>query len=172
MLITSMKHSFADWPDRSAKFGSLVLFFQGCDYSCSGCQNPSLRPHSNEETDCNLLLEEIDFVGRKLPSKRYGHIVLTGGDPLSKKNRDSTIPFIWLLRDAGYRVAIYTGSPLRVVETMLPLPCDYVKCEPFIPTKRQNSGHIGGCFYLASTNQIIIDGNGNVLTTDGKYCYL
>ena len=145
--------SFSDWADDSAKFGSLIVYINGCDNNCKGCHNLKLKERSSE-IFFEDILTEIYF---KLENTPIEHIIFSGGDPLSIKNRELVKNLIKELKEK-YKIMVYSGNSKEVVKELGIEGCMYFKCGNYIPSLKQQSGHFGNEFRLASTNQEIIDG--------------
>ena len=138
--------SFSDWADDSAKFGSLIVYINGCDNNCKGCHNLKLKERNSE-----IYFED------KLENTPIEHINFSGGDPLSIKNRELVKNLIKELKEK-YKIMVYSGNSKEVVKELGIEGCMYYKCGNYIPSLKQQSGHFGNEFRLASTNQEIIDG--------------
>lgn len=145
--------SFSDWADDSAKYGSLIVYINGCDNNCKGCHNLKLKER-NSEIYFEDILTEIYF---KLENTPIEHIIFSGGDPLSIKNRELVKNLIKELKEK-YKIMVYSGNSKEVVKELGIEGCMYFKCGNYIPSLKQQSGHFGNEFRLASTNQEIIDG--------------
>jgi organic radical activating enzyme len=155
--------TFQDWPDDKAVYGSYIHYMSGCDFSCKGCHNNELQKHTDNE---------FRYYALKPPVK---HIVLSGGDPLAKGNKIVTAHIVKNLLHYGYAVTIYTGNNIEATKKIIKEysleGVSYFKCGQWDETLKQESGHRGGKFYLASTNQTLISGNGTILSTNGVYSY-
>lgn len=101
-----------------------VVFTQGCNHHCRGCQNPETWDfHGGEE----MTVEEIaeDFKRRKL---RDG-ITLSGGDPFYQQ--EECLKLLDLL--PGVNVWIYTGFEYEEIqETELARRADVLVVGPYI----------------------------------------
>ena len=108
----------------------------------------------NSEIFFQHILTEIYF---KLENTPIEHIIFSGGDPLSIKNRELVKNLIKELKEK-YKIMVYSGNSKEVVKELGIEGCMYFKCGNYIPSLKQQSGHFGNEFRLASTNQEIIDG--------------
>lgn len=171
MYLIESTHSFVDWPDDTPKFGALVLFFAGCDFGCSGCHNVQFKSYAEQHHDTDYVLSYIQEKGRDLPQGRYNHIILSGGDPFGYLNRSAIKELISALTEKGYAVTVYTGQEAAWCVEHDIRGCTYIKCGKYNKNKAQPSGHRDGAFYLASSNQILLDADKNVVSIDGVYNY-
>ena len=81
-----------------------VVFFQGCDIRCKGCQNPSswdILKGKAYETD-----ELVKLLREKVMNKK---ITLSGGEPLMQKDAVSEI----VKKLPDFDIALYTGHELN-----------------------------------------------------------
>lgn len=119
-----------------------LVFFQGCDIHCPGCQNPTAWDikKGKEYSVKNLadLIKEGTF-NRK--------ITITGGEPLMQKEA-----LIELLNELkGYDVIVYTGHQKEEVPEEVWKLTTYVKCGPFIERLKTTIKP-----YVGSSNQELI----------------
>jgi len=95
-----------------------VIFFQGCDIHCKGCQNPSswdISKGKPYETD-----ELVKLLREKVINKK---ITLSGGEPLMQKDAVSEI----VKKLPDFDIALYTGHELNEV----PAKCELRKDRSF-----------------------------------------
>lgn len=95
-----------------------VIFFQGCDIHCKGCQNPSswdISKGKPYETD-----ELVKLLREKVINKK---ITLSGGEPLMQK--DAVLDIIKKLPD--FDIALYTGHELNEVPNEILQNVNYEK---------------------------------------------
>lgn len=116
-----------------------VVFFQGCDLHCKGCQNPSTwemkaGEHVSVEDLANLLKKEV--ANRK--------ITISGGEPLVQK--EALIALINLLD--GFDIALYTGHSKEDVPQELISKIKYLKTGSFVEELKTTTTP-----YVGSTNQ-------------------
>ena len=116
-----------------------VVFFQGCDLHCKGCQNPSTWDIKAGEQVCvgdlvNLLKKEV--VNRK--------ITISGGEPLMQQ--EALIELVHLLD--GFDIALYTGHQKDDVPRELISKIKYLKAGPFVEELKTTTTP-----YVGSTNQ-------------------
>lgn len=158
-------NTFLDYPDKESH--ALIVYMSGCDFACLGCQNPEMQKditHKNNTPKLyHTLLEQ---------SKKYGNtnkLVLSGGDPLSKHNLHFTKSFLSL--NIYFDVCIYTGHSLYTVPKDL-RNFKYLKIGRYMEDLKQEQIKNDEFIQFASSNQMLVDGNYNVLTTGGKYIYV
>ena len=80
-----------------------VVFFQGCDLHCPGCQNPStwdITKGTEVEVAKLAALLKKESINRK--------ITISGGEPLMQK--EALIELCEMLSD--FDIAVYTGHPI------------------------------------------------------------
>lgn len=102
-----------------------VLFMQGCDLHCDGCQNKTTW-------DINGGIEiEIDDLVSELNKKNFNKkITISGGEPLVQKAE--LIKLINKLFDNGYDIALYTGHKKEDVPKEIIDKIKYLKTGNFI----------------------------------------
>ena len=116
-----------------------VIFFQGCDIHCKGCENPSSwdiskgKPYEIEEI--------VKLLREKVTNKK---ITLSGGEPLMQKVAVSEI--VEKLPD--FDIVLYTGHELSEVPDQILKKVNYVKAGPFV--EKLKSSVIP---FVGSTNQ-------------------
>lgn len=172
MVLSNIAHTFGDWPDDRAVFGALTLYFAGCDFACEGCHNSQLKtkPAGAPALAPSEVLALVEARRTDFPDQVL-YVVLSGGDPFSTNNAPETLELLAGLQGAAARVTAYTGLDRRSVERLAPEPLDYIKCGRFDVTQRQESGHRGGAFYLASANQVLLNHRREVISQNGIYHY-
>lgn len=100
-----------------------VVFFQGCDLHCPGCQNPStwdITKGTEVEVAKLAALLKKESINRK--------ITISGGEPLMQK--EALIELCEMLSD--FDIAVYTGHPMEDVPKELLEKIKYIKTGPFI----------------------------------------
>lgn len=116
-----------------------VVFFQGCDLHCPGCQNRSTWDVSKgtevETSELAALLKKESF-NRK--------VTFSGGEPLMQK--ETLIELCGMLPD--FDIAVYTGHPIEDVPEELLQKIEYIKTGPFIKELRTTVKS-----YVGSENQ-------------------
>ena len=116
-----------------------VVFFQGCDLRCEGCQNPSTWDISNgKETTTEELVASLK---KNVVNKK---ITFSGGEPLMQA--EALIDIIKMLDD--YDIAVYTGHELGEVPRELLKHIKYLKTGPYIKELRSSTTP-----FVGSTNQ-------------------
>ena len=102
-----------------------VLFVQGCDLRCKGCQNKSTWAfNKGKEIDINDLVNELN---EKVFNKK---ITISGGEPLMQK--EALINLVTKLNDLGFDIALYTGHQKEDVPSILVEKVKYLKTGNFI----------------------------------------
>lgn len=161
--MTNIAIAFSDWPDDTVKYGTINVYLSGCALNCHNCHNSSMQKY--EPVNVSMLYEEVLHYMDTTPIR---HIILSGGDPLYKHNRAITIELLSLLSD--YPVMIYTGEDSTIFDSWHDIKCSYIKCGRYIEELKQQSGHFGNEFRLASTNQILLCGKSyKQLSVNGVY---
>lgn len=119
-----------------------VLYVQGCNRHCVGCQNPQTWNESEGILyDVNELTE---LIVNRSPSRR---ITISGGEPLQQM--ESVEYLVHLLKKRQFDIALYTGNELKDVPQRLLIQLDYIKAGAFILNKKCTT-----IPYIGSTNQI------------------
>ena len=89
-----------------------VLFMQGCDLHCKGCQNQSTWDvNKGKEIEVNDL---VDGLNKKVFNKK---ITISGGEPLMQK--EALIELVSQLNDLGFDIVLYTGHQKEDVPSIL-----------------------------------------------------
>lgn len=102
-----------------------VLFMQGCDLHCKGCQNKSTwNINKGKEIDIDDLVNELN---KKVFNKK---ITISGGEPLMQK--EALIELVNKLSDLGFDIALYTGHQKEDVPSILIKKVKYLKTGNFI----------------------------------------
>ena len=81
-----------------------VVFFQGCDLRCKGCQNPStweMKNGTEMTTDELVTILKKEVVNKK--------VTFSGGEPLMQV--DALIDIVKKLE--GFDIAVYTGHEFK-----------------------------------------------------------
>ena len=116
-----------------------VVFFQGCDLRCKGCQNPSawdIKKGTEVETQELATLLKKEVCNKK--------ITFSGGEPLMQA--DALIELVNLLD--GFNIAVYTGHELCDVPQELLERINYIKTGPFKEELKTST-----LAYMGSSNQ-------------------
>lgn len=102
-----------------------VLFMQGCDLHCKGCQNRSTwNIEKGKKVDIDELVNELT---KKVFNKK---ITISGGEPLMQK--EGLIELVTKLNDLGFDIALYTGHQKEDVPSSLLDKVKYLKTGNFI----------------------------------------
>ena len=129
-----------------------VIWVSGCENQCPYCHNPETWDYNcghNWSAEDQLTLEE------QLASDEISGITLTGGDPLSPKNRADTALFCAALKKKypNKTIWVYTGHLFEEVK-------DYLKDIDVLldgPYKYWLNPGIGKVKWRGSTNQRVIN---------------
>lgn len=116
-----------------------VVFFQGCDLHCKGCQNPStweMKNGTEMTTDELVTILEKEVVNKK--------VTFSGGEPLMQV--DALIDVAKKLKD--FDIAVYTGHEFEEVPKELLDNITYIKTGSF---KEELKSTVKP--YVGSTNQ-------------------
>ena len=116
-----------------------VVFFQGCDLHCKGCQNPStweMKNGTEMTTDELVTVLEKEVVNKK--------VTFSGGEPLMQV--DALIDVAKKLKD--FDIAVYTGHEFEEVPKELLDNITYIKTGSF---KEELKSTVKP--YVGSTNQ-------------------
>ena len=116
-----------------------VVFFQGCDLRCKGCQNPStweMKNGTEMTTDELVTILEKEVVNKK--------VTFSGGEPLMQV--DALIDIVKKLE--GFDIAVYTGNEFEEVPKELLDNITYIKTGSF---KEELKSTVKP--YVGSTNQ-------------------
>ena len=169
MYLLKSGHTFVDWPDKTCHYGALILFFAGCDFGCKGCHNIAFKEHRKDHHTPSQLRRLVEYKGHSMPSGRYEHVILSGGDPLSELNYPDIKQLVEHLPE--YKIMIYTGQEVAKVKQLDIEDPLYYKCGKFIQKQYREPGHRDGAFYLASPNQVLLNQEKEVISVDGVYRY-
>jgi anaerobic ribonucleoside-triphosphate reductase activating protein len=116
-----------------------VVFFQGCDLRCKGCQNQSTWEIKNgtEMTTDDL----VSILKKEVTNKK---VTFSGGEPLMQV--DALVDVVKKLK--GFDIAVYTGHELKDVPQELLDNIKYIKTGSF---KEELKSTVKP--YVGSTNQ-------------------
>ena len=102
-----------------------VLFMQGCNIHCKGCQNKSTWDiNKGKEVSIDDLVNELK---QKVFNKK---ITISGGEPLLQK--DELVKLIDRLAEEGFDIALYTGHAKDEVPSEIISKLKYLKTGNFI----------------------------------------
>ena len=116
-----------------------VVFFQGCDLHCKGCQNPStweMKNGTEITTDELVVILKKEVVNKK--------VTFSGGEPLMQV--DALIDIVKKLE--SFDIAVYTGHEFEEVPKELLDNITYIKTGSF---KEELKSTVKP--YVGSTNQ-------------------
>ena len=128
----------------------VVLWVSGCDHNCKGCHNPQTHDYSAGEVFDN---DALDYLIKCLSKPYIRGLTISGGDPMSPRNRSKVIDICRAVRhEFGSKkdIWIYTGNEFDLREYFFPV--DVVVDGPYIESLRDISLPFRG-----SLNQRIID---------------
>lgn len=102
-----------------------VLFMQGCDIHCKGCQNKSTwNINKGKKIEIDDLVNELN---KKAFNKK---ITISGGEPLMQK--EALIELVTKLNDLKFDIALYTGHQREDVPSILVEKIKYLKSGNFV----------------------------------------
>ena len=102
-----------------------VLFMQGCNINCKGCQNMSTWDiNKGKEIDIDVLVNELN---ERAFNKK---ITISGGEPLMQK--EALMELVTKLNDLDFDIALYTGHQKEDVPNELINKVKYLKTGNFI----------------------------------------
>lgn len=102
-----------------------VLFMQGCDIHCKGCQNKSTwNINKGKKIEIEDLVNELN---KKVFNKK---ITISGGEPLMQK--EALIELVTKLNDLKFDIALYTGHQREDVPSILVEKIKYLKSGNFV----------------------------------------
>lgn len=116
-----------------------VVFFQGCDLHCKGCQNPStweMKNGTEMTTDELVMILQKEVINKK--------VTFSGGEPLMQV--EALIDIVKKLSD--FDIAVYTGHEFNEVPQALLDNITYIKTGSF---KEELKSTVKP--YVGSTNQ-------------------
>ena len=124
-----------------------VLFMQGCDIRCKGCQNQSSWDmKKGKEIEVNDLASELN---KKVFNKK---ITISGGEPLMQK--DALIELLIKLKKYDFDITLYTGHVKEKVPKEIIKKENYLKTGNFIEKLKTTVKP-----FVGSTNQIFEEVN-------------
>ena len=128
-----------------------VLFMQGCDIRCKGCQNQSSWDmKKGKEIEVNDLASELN---KKVFNKK---ITISGGEPLMQK--DALIELLIKLKKCDFDITLYTGHVKEEVPKEIIKKVNYLKTGNFIEKLKTTVKP-----FVGSTNQILDDVNNETI---------
>ena len=128
----------------------VVLWVSGCDHNCKGCHNPQTHDYSAGKFFDN---DTLDYLIDCLRKPYIRGLTISGGDPMSPRNRSKVIDICRAVRhEFGSKkdIWIYTGNVFNLREYFFPV--DVVVDGPYVESLRDISLPFRG-----SSNQRIID---------------
>lgn len=100
-----------------------VVFFQGCDLRCKGCQNPSTWDIKGGERIC--VKDLVKLLKKESFNKK---VTISGGEPLLQK--EALIELVNMLDE--FDIALYTGHQKKDVPQEVLSKIKYLKAGPFV----------------------------------------
>lgn len=100
-----------------------LVFFQGCDIHCPGCQNSSTWDISKGK-----VIEVAELANLIIKNSFNKKITITGGEPMFQK--DALLELLKLLD--GYDIVLYTGHHESEIPEDIKNKVTYLKTGPFI----------------------------------------
>lgn len=117
-----------------------LIFFQGCDIHCPGCQNKTTWDIKNGK-----LMEVTDLIDEIKINVRNKKITITGGEPMLQK--DALLELITGLD--GFDIALYTGHSKDYIPSEIIDRITYLKSGPFVERLKTSVMP-----YVGSSNQV------------------
>jgi organic radical activating enzyme len=154
--------SFLDYPDN--KSHSIIIYIMGCEHACSNCQNVQFQNIDYEfcnNVNVKDILELIKHFSNKF---RTNKVVLSGGDPLYKKNIAEVKE---ILLDRNYNFMVYTGYNIDYVIKNNVSGFKFIKCGKYQENLKQKSEKTDDFLILASKNQKIYNENFKLVSNEG-----
>lgn len=101
----------------------VVLFLQGCNIKCEGCQNPSTWDiNLGKKVECKLLANKIRSIAK------YKALTISGGEPLMQQDE---LPFL-LEELKDFDLCLYTGYDLSDVPNKILKHLHWIKTGKYI----------------------------------------
>lgn len=137
MLIGGLqKFSLLDYPGRV----SAIVFVQGCNFRCRFCYNPMLVwplrvSKSKYQKDHPRFKEDDLFVFLRSRVGKLDAVVITGGEPCSRKN---LAEFVKKIKELGFLVKLDTNGsfPERLAELLKEKLIDYAAMDLKAPAEK------------------------------------
>lgn len=147
-LYGELKHSLVNGPGIRR-----VIFVQGCNHNCPGCQNPDSHPMNSGK-----VVSAAELAERITHDKVLDGITLSGGEPMLQAEACGLIA--GTCRKAGLSVWCYTGYVFEDIVSgkagtqaaSLLKQIDVLVDGPFVQELASDQ-----CLYRGSTNQRLID---------------
>lgn len=155
--VSDIRETFNDYPDSESI--AVIVFFEGCNEGCRGCQNPSLQLRNDRDfINQNDLIPKIEDRCKRSNTNK---IVFSGGDPYYVYGDIFGVMYVISeLTKKGYDICVYTGKTIEVMNNLFEIYDNklvkpkYLKCGPYREDLRQKDmGKYDDRFVLASSNQ-------------------
>lgn len=165
-VLFPFSQTFLDYPDNENQ--AILIYMTGCDNSCKGCHNIQFK-NPNVDNSVEFSIEEIISNIEKL-SKRIqsNKVVLSGGDPLSKYNIETTKI---LLKCKEFDYCVYTGHDIEYVKKNEVSGFKFVKCGNYLEEFKQESSKTDDYIKFASTNQELYNEEYKKISLNGVYYF-
>ena len=143
-----------EYDDKNSDDFSLTIFFSHCDFRCEGCQNPSTQSGDLGFEFDNGVIEYVNYFFINNPL--CPNLVLSGGDPLSTRNRKEVLLFLKRFKRKlpNINVWVYTGYELDKLTNEELEDIDYIKCGTY-QNRLSTSDNIQYGIKLATSNQVL-----------------
>ena len=100
-----------------------VIFLQGCDIRCHGCQNKNTWDINNG------IKVDVDVLAKEIRSKcKNKKLTISGGEPLLQQ--DALLDLLKFLKD--FDLCLYTGHDIKDVPQKILKYLKYIKYGPYI----------------------------------------
>jgi anaerobic ribonucleoside-triphosphate reductase activating protein len=119
-----------------------VVYFQGCNRYCVGCQNPQTWDFKGGQS-----VSIPDLVKTIITGSRTQRVTISGGEPLEQKEALTTL--VILLKEQNFDIALYTGYLEVDVPVDILMHIDFLKTGEYRQDLRTST-----TAYVGSTNQI------------------
>ena len=130
-----------------------VIWVAGCDHNCPFCHNPETWDYNYGHP---LTSEDAALIYDQLNKEEIDGITITGGDPLSMRNRDTVGEFCKILKHLypNKTIWVYTGCKYEELPKYILSSIDVLVDGPYV--NDLNPG-VGKLKWRGSSNQRIID---------------
>lgn len=149
---------------------AVLIYFLGCTHGCVDCNKENLQDsnYTSKYTKTFPMKRFYTKVKEACEDNNTSKVIFSGGDPLSRVNRDFTREFLSNYKK-DFDVCIYTGYDIDYVKKIGISNFEFVKCGLYEVDKKQGVCKTDEYIQLASTNQTLYNSNFELLSEDGIY---